>query len=66
LHQALDGTAKLTSFVMFILIGSSLFALVFRALNGDLWVEHLFDQLPGAHCLFVSRQFDGIWLGACF
>ena len=53
LHQALDGTAKLTSFVMFILIGSSLFALVFRALNGDLWVEHLFDQLPAGHIAFL-------------
>ena len=47
LHQALDNTAKLTTFVLFILIGSSLFSLVFRALNGDLWVEHLFDHLPG-------------------
>lgn len=53
LHQALDGTAKLTSFVMFILIGSSLFALVFRALNGDVWVEHLFDQLPAGEIAFL-------------
>ena len=53
LHQALDNTAKLTSFVMFILIGSSLFALVFRALNGDLWVEHLFDKLPAGEIAFL-------------
>ncbi len=53
LHQALDNTAKLTSFVMFILIGSSLFSLVFRALNGDLWVEHLFDKLPAGELGFL-------------
>lgn len=53
LHQALDNTAKLTSFVMFILIGSSLFALVFRALNGDVWVEHLFDKLPAGELAFL-------------
>ena len=53
LHQALDNTAKLTSFVMFILIGSSLFALVFRALNGDVWVEHLFDKLPAGEIAFL-------------
>jgi len=47
LRQSLQSTATLTTFVMFILIGSSLFSLTFRALNGDLWVEHLFDQLPG-------------------
>jgi TRAP-type mannitol/chloroaromatic compound transport system permease large subunit len=38
---------------MFILIGSSLFALVFRALNGDVWVEHLFDQLPAGEIAFL-------------
>ncbi|HNH43267.1 MAG TPA: TRAP transporter large permease subunit [Agitococcus sp.] len=53
LHQALDNTAKLTSFVMFILVGSSLFALVFRALNGDVWVEHLFDKLPAGEIAFL-------------
>ena len=47
LTQAMDSTTKLTSFVIFILIGSTVFALVFRGLDGDLWVEHLFSQLPG-------------------
>jgi tripartite ATP-independent transporter DctM subunit len=53
LNNSLDHTAKLTSFVMFILIGSSLFSLVFRALNGDLWVEHLFTNLPGGTLGFL-------------
>ncbi len=47
LTQAMDSTTKLTTFVVFILIGSTLFTLVFRGLDGDVWVEHLFNQLPG-------------------
>jgi tripartite ATP-independent transporter DctM subunit len=47
LTQAVDSTTKLTTFVIFILIGSTIFTLVFRGLNGDVWVEHLFAQLPG-------------------
>ena len=47
LTQAMDSTTKLTTFVIFILIGSTIFTLVFRGLDGDVWVEHLFDQLPG-------------------
>ena len=47
LTQAMDSTTKLTTFVVFILIGSTIFTLVFRGLDGDVWVEHLFNQLPG-------------------
>ncbi|ODU34491.1 MAG: C4-dicarboxylate ABC transporter [Thiobacillus sp. SCN 63-374] len=47
LTQAMDSTTRLTTFVIFILIGSTLFTLVFRGLDGDVWVEHLFSQLPG-------------------
>jgi tripartite ATP-independent transporter DctM subunit len=47
LKQALDSTTKLTTFVVFILIGSTVFSLVFRGLDGDRWVEHLFAHLPG-------------------
>ncbi len=47
LTQAMDSTTRLTTFVIFILIGSTIFSLIFRGLDGDLWVEHLFDQLPG-------------------
>src|SRR5690606_13575415 len=41
LKQAMDTTAKLSCFVMFILIGSTIFSLTFRGVDGDLWVEHL-------------------------
>ena len=47
LTQAMDSTTRLTTFVIFILIGSTIFSLIFRGLDGDLWVEHLFEQLPG-------------------
>jgi len=53
MKQAMDTTAKLSSFVMFILIGSTVFSLVFRGVNGDLWVEHLLTSLPGGQVGFL-------------
>jgi len=47
LKQAMNSTAKLTSFVVFILVGATVFSLTFRAVNGDLWVEHLLTGIPG-------------------
>jgi tripartite ATP-independent transporter DctM subunit len=53
LRQAMDTTAKLSSFVVFILVGSTVFSLIFRAVNGDLWVEHLLTSLPGGQLGFL-------------
>jgi tripartite ATP-independent transporter DctM subunit len=53
LQQAMDSTTRLTCFALFILIGSTVFALTFRAVNGDLWVEHLLTNLPGGHWGFL-------------
>ena len=53
LRQAMDSTAKLTSFVVFILIGSTVFSLVFRGVDGDLWVEGLLTALPGGEVGFL-------------
>ena len=47
LSEAMDQTTKLTSFVIFILVGATVFTLVFRGLDGDLWIEHLVRDLPG-------------------
>ncbi len=47
LRSTVDETAKLTSMVVFLLIGSTAFALVFRGLNGDIWIEDLLTNLPG-------------------
>ena len=53
LKQAMNTTAKLSSFVLFILVGSTVFSLTFRAVNGDLWVEHLLTGLPGGQIGFL-------------
>jgi TRAP-type mannitol/chloroaromatic compound transport system permease large subunit len=47
LKQALETTAKLATFVLFILIGSTVFSFVFNAADGHIWIEHLFDNMPG-------------------
>ena len=48
--QALENTAKLASFVLFILIGSTVFSFTFNAADGHIWVEHLFDKIGRASC----------------
>jgi tripartite ATP-independent transporter DctM subunit len=45
--QSMEETTRLTSMVVFLLIGSTAFALVFRGLDGDLWIESLLTNLPG-------------------
>ncbi|WP_371437626.1 TRAP transporter large permease subunit [Polaromonas sp.] len=53
LKQALASTTKLSSFVMFILIGATTFSLVFQAADGPIWVEHLLTSLPGGPVGFL-------------
>jgi len=53
LRQAIESTATMTSFVMFILVGSTVFSLVFRGMDGDLWVEHLLTSVPGGALGFL-------------
>ena len=40
-------TLKTTAMVFFILIGASVFSLVFRGVGGDEWVQSLFEGMPG-------------------
>ncbi len=47
LHQTMHATLKLTSMVMFLLIGSTAFVLIFKLYNGDRWIEHVLTNLPG-------------------
>ena len=47
LKQAMDTTAKLSTFVVFILVGARVFSLTFYGVNGHVWVEHLLTSLPG-------------------
>ena len=53
MRQAMNSTAKLTSFVVFILVGATVFSLTFRGVNGDLWVEHLLTSMPGGALGFL-------------
>jgi TRAP-type mannitol/chloroaromatic compound transport system permease large subunit len=39
--------------VIFILVGSSIFTLVFRGVDGDTWIEHLLTALPGGAVGFL-------------
>ncbi len=53
LKGALESTTRLSIFVMFILIGSTVFSFTFNAADGHIWVEHLFDKLPGGQMGFL-------------
>ena len=53
LRHALESTARLSCFVLFILIGSTIFSFTFTAVDGQIWVEHLFDKLPGGQLGFL-------------
>lgn len=53
LKQAMDTTTKLTSFVVFILVGSTIFTLTFTGFGGQHWVEALFASLPGGEIGFL-------------
>ncbi|MGA0583514.1 MAG: TRAP transporter large permease [Castellaniella sp.] len=53
LRQAMESTARLSCFVVFILVGSTIFSLSFRGINGDLWVEQLLLHVPGGEVGFL-------------
>ena len=53
MRQAMDSTMKLSCFVVFILIGSTVFSLSFQGVDGPLWVEHLLTALPGGQVGFL-------------
>ena len=53
LTQAMDTTAKLTAFVVFILVGARVFSLTFYGVDGHRWVEELLLDLPGGQMGFL-------------
>jgi len=53
LRQAMDSTTKLACFVVFILVGSTVFSLAFQGVDGPKWVEHLLTGLPGGQIGFL-------------
>ena len=52
-RQAVEATAKLSSFVLFILIGARVFSLTFYGVDGHRWVEELLVSLPGGQVGFL-------------
>ena len=53
LKQGLIATTRLSTFVVFILVGSTIFSLVFQGVDGQRWVEHLLTGLPGGQIGFL-------------
>ena len=52
-RQAVEATAKLSAFVLFILIGARVFSLTFYGVNGHIWVENMLVSLPGGQVGFL-------------
>jgi len=53
-RDAVESTLKLSAFVMFILIGARVFALVFYGVGGHIWVKDLLLALPGGEAGFIA------------
>jgi TRAP-type mannitol/chloroaromatic compound transport system permease large subunit len=66
LKQALEATTKLSSFVMFILIGARIFGLTFYGVNGNIWVETLLLSLPGGEYGFLIVVTVIVFILGCF
>ncbi|MEQ9666991.1 TRAP transporter large permease [Coleofasciculus sp. G2-EDA-02] len=54
LRQSCDATLRITSMVIFILLGSTAFSLVFRGLNGDQFMYDILANLPGGQIGFLA------------
>ncbi|OSZ65391.1 TRAP transporter large permease subunit [Hydrogenophaga sp. IBVHS2] len=51
--EAMTGTMRITAMVVFILLGSRVFSLVFQGVDGGIWIEHLLSGLPGGQIGFL-------------
>src|SRR3984893_4063162 len=51
--QGMSSTMRLTSMVVFILIGSTCFSFVFQGMDGARWIEHMLTSLPGGQVGFL-------------
>ncbi len=51
--QAMESTMRVTAMVIFILLGSGMFSLVFQGVDGNVWIEHLLSSLPGGPVGFL-------------
>ena len=53
IKEGMTGTMRITAMVVFILIGSRVFSLVFQGVDGGKWIEHLLTGLPGGQAGFL-------------
>ena len=53
IQEAYQNTMRITAMVVFILIGSTCFSVVFQGVDGGYWVENLFSDLPGGWIGFL-------------
>ncbi len=53
LKLAMEEASRLTIMVVFLLIGSTAFALVFRGFDGDLWIQGALTSIPGGALGFL-------------
>ncbi|MBU3545783.1 TRAP transporter large permease subunit [Polynucleobacter sp. MWH-Jannik1A5] len=53
IQEAYQNTMRITAMVVFILIGSTCFSVVFQGVDGGFWVEELFSNLPGGWVGFL-------------
>lgn len=66
LRSAVEATAKLSAFVLFILIGARVFGLTFYGVNGQVWLEELLLALPGGQFGFLIVVTIVIFILGCF
>ncbi len=66
LRSAVEATAKLSAFVLFILIGARVFGLTFYGINGQVWLEELLLGLPGGQFGFLIVVTIVIFILGCF
>jgi tripartite ATP-independent transporter DctM subunit len=66
LFEAMANTMRITAMVIFILIGATVFTLVFQGVDGSIWIEHLLSHLPGGQTGFLVFVNIAIFLLAFF
>jgi tripartite ATP-independent transporter DctM subunit len=62
MRPVVDKTTQITAMIFLILIGATLFSLVFRALGGDVMVERALTDLPGGTSGAVLAVMSAIFL----
>ncbi|MBB5694608.1 TRAP transporter large permease [Muricoccus pecuniae] len=53
LREAMGNTMRITAMVIFILLGATVFSLVFQGVDGGIWLEHLMSGVPGGQLGFL-------------